>query len=123
MIRKLIELVVLSILVVGLVYLVNQVGPMGADAKTALKYLWLGMIGIIALGIVAGTMIALTAIILGIPFIKSLAGAEGGFWSRKHRGEKMAGAIGETVGGALKGAFSGLSEIKDLLERLIDKGN
>ncbi len=120
MIRKLIELVVLSILVVGLVYLVNQVGPMGADAKTALKYLWLGMIGIIALGIVAGTMIALTAIILGIPFIKSLAGAEGGFWSRKHRGEKMAGAIGETVGGALKGAFSGLSEIKDLTGRKVE---
>lgn len=119
MIKRLIELVVLSILVVGLVYLLNQVGPVGADAKSALKYLWLGLLGIIALGIVAGTILGLAAIVLGIPFIKSMAGAESGFWSKRNR-EKGAGFIGETVSGALKGALSGLGELKGLSPRRVE---
>jgi len=119
MIKRLIELVVLSILVVGLVYLLNQVGPVGADAKAALKYLWLGLLGIIALGIVAGTILGLAAIVLGIPFIKSMAGAENGFWSKRNR-EKGAGFIGETVSGALKGALSGLGELKGLSSRQVE---
>jgi DUF4097 and DUF4098 domain-containing protein YvlB len=114
MIRKLIELVVLSILVVGLVLLLNQVGPVGADAKVALKYLWLGLVGIIGLGIVSITLIALAAIFIGIPFAKHVLTGNG-FWSRK-RHEKGAG-IGEAVGGALNGlsGLSGLSGLGDLV--------
>ncbi|HNW43694.1 MAG TPA: DUF4097 family beta strand repeat-containing protein [Elusimicrobiales bacterium] len=118
MIRKLSELVFLSILVVGLVYLLNQVGPMGGDAKTALKYLWMGLLGITSLAIVSGTILGLAAIMLGIPFIKSLAGADGGAWAR--RKEKGAGFIGEAVGGALKGAFGSLGELKGLSPRKVE---
>lgn len=117
MIKKLIEFVVLSILVVGLVFLLNQVGPLGGEAKTALKYLWLGLVGIMALGIVSITLIALAAIFIGIPFAKHVMGGEGGFWTRKRR-EKGAG-IGEAVSGALGGlgglgGLSGLSGLGEL---------
>ncbi|PIS47578.1 MAG: hypothetical protein COT17_02745 [Elusimicrobia bacterium CG08_land_8_20_14_0_20_51_18] len=126
MIKKLIEVTILSILVVGLVYLLNQLGPLGADARVALKYLWLGLLGLAALGIVSVTLIALAAIILGIPFIKSMSGADGGFWSRRGRGERshgdevkagIGGFVGETVGGALKGAFGSIKDIKNLSSR------
>lgn len=130
MIKKLIEFVVLSILVVGLVFLLNQVGPMGGEAKTALKYLWLGLVGLMALGIVSITLIALAAIFIGIPFAKHVMGGEGGFWARKRR-EKGAG-IGEAVSGALGGlggldGLSGLSGLGELnltsrrIEVLADK--
>lgn len=114
MIKKLIELTVFSILVVGLVYLLNQFGPLGADAKTALKYLWLGLLGITALGIAAVTIISLTALIVGIPFVKSMAGANGGFWSRRNKERGSEGFVKEAVGGALKGAFGSGGELKDL---------
>lgn len=114
MIKKLIEIAVLSILVVGLVYLLNQFGPVGADARTALKYLWLGLLGIMALGIVSVTILGLAAIMLGIPFVKSMAGANGGFWSRKNRERGSEGFVKETVSGALKGAFESVGDLKEL---------
>jgi len=103
MIKRLIELTGLAILVIGLVYLLNQVGPLGADTRTMLKYLGLGVLGVVALGIVSVTILGLTAIIMGISFAKG-----GGFWSRKHR-EQESGCAAETAGSALKGALGSIS--------------
>ena len=121
MIKKLIEAAVLLILAVGLVYLFNDLGPIGADTKTAFKYLWLGFLGIAALVIVALTVISLTAIILAlrIPFIRSLSGAEGGSWAGRNRERGPEGFIKETVGGALKDAFGSLGGSADLSSRLV----
>jgi hypothetical protein len=68
-----------------------------------------------SLGIVAITILGMTAIVLGISFAKG----NGGFWSRGNK-EKGAGFIGETVGGALKGAFSSLGELKNLAPRRME---
>lgn len=103
MLKKLIEFVMLAILVVGLAWLLQQVGPLGADTKTILKYLGLGFLGLAALGIVSVTLLGLTAIIMGISFAKGA-----GFWGGRR--ERHAGVVGETVGAALKGALGGLSE-------------
>ena len=120
MIKKLIELVLLSILVVGLVYMLNHVGPVGGDAKTALKYLWMGLLGMFALGTVCVTLIALVAIMFGIPLIKSLAGAKGSFWSKGDREHGSGAFVHETVGGAIKGAFGAMGDFKDLTQRKVE---
>lgn len=103
MIKRLIELVLLALLVVGLAWLLQQVGPLGADTKTILKYLGFGFLGLAALGIVSVTLLGLTAIIMGISFAKGA-----GFWNGRR--ERTGGLVGETVGAALKGALGGLSE-------------
>ncbi len=77
MIKKLIEITALSVLVVGLIYLLNNMGPVGADAKTALKYLWFGLLGIMAVSIISVTIIALAAIIFGIGWLKGLTAGGG----------------------------------------------
>lgn len=111
MIKRLIELSFLTALVVGIVLLVNKAGPISPDTLTVLKYLGLGALGLLALAIVAGTILGLTAIIMGISFAKSAAGFG------RHGGDRAHGAggfIGEAVGGAIKGALSGLGELKNL---------
>ncbi|PIU20261.1 MAG: hypothetical protein COT18_03195 [Elusimicrobia bacterium CG08_land_8_20_14_0_20_59_10] len=118
--REAFKLVVLVILVTGLVYLLNQFGPLGADTKTALKYLWLGLLGIAALGLISVTLLGLAAIMFGIPFIKSMAGANGGFWSRKRHEKGSEGFLHETVGGALKGAFGAMGDLKKLTPRTLE---
>lgn len=127
MIKKLIELAVLSILVLGIVYLFNQLGPLSGDTKTALryggvglKYFGMGVLGIAALAIVAGTIISLAAIILGIPFIKSMTGSDGGFWSRRHKGTGIGAGVSETVNSALKNAFDSAKDWKSGSSRQVE---
>lgn len=109
MIKKLIELSFLTALVVGIVLLVNKAGPISPDTLTVLKYLGLGALGLLALAIVAGTILGLTAIIMGLSFAKSAAG-----FSRGDRARGAGGFIGEAVGGAIKGALSGIGDLKNL---------
>lgn len=104
MLKGLIKLSLLVALVVGIVLMVQQVGPLNPDTRVMLKYIGLGALGLAALGIVSVTILGLTAIIMGISFAKGA-----GFWAGR-RERHGAGVVGETVGAALKGALGGLSE-------------
>jgi DUF4097 and DUF4098 domain-containing protein YvlB len=106
MLKGLIKLSLLVALVVGIILMMQQVGPLSPDTRVMLKYLGLGAIGLAALGMISVTLLGLTAIIMGISFAKGR-----GFWAgRKEHGERAAGMVGETVGAALKGALGGLGE-------------
>ncbi|MBI4350318.1 MAG: DUF4097 family beta strand repeat protein [Elusimicrobia bacterium] len=113
MIKGLIQLTVLAILVTCLAYLLNNVGPLGADTKIMLKYLGFGVLGLAALGIVSVTILGLTAIILGISFAKGA-----GFWSGRR--ERACGTVGETVGAALKGALGGMNGAGSACSRKVE---
>lgn len=112
MIKRLIELTMLAILVVGLAWLLQQVGPLGGDTKTILKYLGLGFLGLAALGIISVTVLGLTAIVMGLSFAKNAAGMG--------RGEKGAGFLGGIVGGAVKGALGGLGSAGKMTSRTVE---
>jgi len=117
MIKRLIELSFLTALVVGIILLVNKTGPISPESLKVLKYLGLGALALMALSIVAGTILGLTAIIMGISFVKSAAGFG------RHGGERAQGTggfIGEAVGGAIKGALGGLGELKGLSSRRLE---
>lgn len=103
MLKGLIKLSLLVALVVGIVLMMQHVGPLNPDTRVMLKYIGLGALGLAALGIVSVTLLGLTAIVMGISFAKGA-----GFWGGRR--ERHAGAVGETVGAALKGALGGLSE-------------
>ncbi len=113
MIKRLIELTMLAILVVGLAWLLQQVGPLGGDTKTILKYLGFGFLGLAALGIISVTVLGLTAIIMGLSFAKSAAGLGA-------RAEKGAGFLGGIVGGAVKGALGGLGSAGKMTSRTVE---
>ncbi|GAB4029596.1 MAG: hypothetical protein Fur0012_04220 [Elusimicrobiota bacterium] len=112
MIKRLIEMAVLSALVVGIVYLLNQMGPIGADAKAALKYLWFGLLGISAIAIVSVTLISVVAIVFGIGWLKGLTSSSGsgGFWSGNYfkgkiGGDKIGAFVKQTVESSIRDAF------------------
>jgi len=104
MLKGLIKLCLLVALVVGVVLMMQHVGPLNPDTRVMLKYIGLGALGLAALGIISVTLLGLTAIVMGISFAKGA-----GFWAGR-RERHGAGAVGETVGAALKGALGGLSE-------------
>jgi hypothetical protein len=110
MIKRLIELTFLAVLVAGLVYLLQQIGPIGADSKAIMKYLGLGVLGLAALGIVSATILGLTAIIMGISFARKASGMG--------RGEN--GFLGGVVGGAIKSALGGLGSAGKVSSRTIE---
>ena len=116
MIKKLIEITVLAILIVGLIYLLNQIGTIGAEAKIALKYIWFGIIGIMALAIIAGTLIVLAAIIFGIGWLKGITGRDMNIKS----GSGIGSFVKQTVESALKGSFDTIKDIKNLSARNIE---
>lgn len=103
MLKGLIKLCLLVALVIGVVLMMQHVGPLNPDTRVMLKYVGLGALGLAALGIISVTILGLTAIIMGISFAKGA-----GFWAGRR--ERGAGVVGETVGAALKGALGGLSE-------------
>lgn len=103
MLKGLIKLAFLTALVVGIVLMMQYVGPLSPDTRAVLKYLGLGALGLAALGIVSVTILGLTAIIMGISFAKGA-----GFWAGRR--ERAGGFVAETVGSALKGALGGLGE-------------
>jgi len=114
MLKFLIKISFLTALVVGIVLMLQHVGQLTPQTVTMLKYIGLGALGLMALGIVSVTILGLTAIIMGLSFAKSAAG----FGSGKARG--AGGFIGETVGGAIRGALSGLGELKSLSSRQVE---
>jgi len=123
--KKLIELAVLSILILGIVYLFNQLGPLGADTKTALrycgiglKYFGMGVLGITALAIAGVTIIALAAITLGIPFVKNVTGSGGGFWARRHKDTGAGMGMPETAAGVMNAAFNYATEKAGVSRRI-----
>lgn len=112
MLKFLIKISFLTALVVGIILMLQHVGQLTPQTVTMLKYIGLGALGLMALGIVSVTILGLTAIVMGLSFVKSAAGFGGG------RG--AGGFIGETVGGAIKGALSGLGELKSLSSRHVE---
>lgn len=126
MLKRLIELAVLSVLVAGLVYLLNQMGPMGADAKAALKYLWLGLLGISAIAIASFTLIAVVAIVFGIGWLKGLTSSSGsgGFWNGNYfkgklGGDRIGDFIRRNVENSVRDAFE--SDSADMSSRNISR--
>jgi DUF4097 and DUF4098 domain-containing protein YvlB len=113
MIKSLIKLSFLTALVVGIVLMMEHIGPLGADTRVMLKYLGLGALGLMALSIVAVTILGLTAIIMGLSFAKSAAGLSA-------RAEKGAGFLGGIVGGAVKGALGGLGSAGKMSSRTVE---
>jgi len=103
MLKGLIKLSLLAALIIGIVLMMQQIGPLSPDTRVMLKYLGFGFLGLAALGIVSVTILGLTAIIMGISFAKGA-----GFWAGRR--ERAGGVVGATVGAALKGALGGLSE-------------
>ncbi|NLI10075.1 MAG: DUF4097 domain-containing protein [Elusimicrobia bacterium] len=106
MIRKLIELTILAILVAALVYLINLLGPIGADVKIIFKYLWYVFLTVAA----SVTIIAVVAIVFGIGWLKGITSSGSGFWDKKSSDIRIKGAkIGEyvknTVENSIKEAF------------------
>jgi DUF4097 and DUF4098 domain-containing protein YvlB len=126
MIKRLIELAVLAILVLGIVFLFNQLGPLSGDTKTmlrycgvGLKYFGMGVLGLTALAVAAATLIALTAIVLSLS-CKSTSGNGGGFWSRRHKTAGIGAGISETVNGTLKNAFDSAKDKAGVDSRQIE---
>lgn len=113
MLKGLIKLSLLAALVIGIVLMMQHLGPLSPDTRVMLKYLGFGFLGLAALGIVSVTILGLTAIIMGISFAKGA-----GFWAGRR--ERAGGFVAETVGGALKGAFSGLSEAGSSSSRKVE---
>ncbi len=112
MIKRLIELTFLAVLAAGLVYLLQQIGPIGADSKAILKYLGLGVLGLAALGIISVTILGLTAITMGLSFARKASGMG--------RGESGAGFLGGVVGGAVKSALGGLGGAGKVSSRKVE---
>ncbi|MBI4801670.1 MAG: DUF4097 family beta strand repeat protein [Elusimicrobia bacterium] len=113
MLKGLIKLSLLTALIIGIVLMMQHIGPLSPDTRVMLKYLGFGFLGLAALGIVSVTVLGLTAIIMGLSFAKGP-----GFWSGRR--ERAGGFVAETVGGALKGAFSGLSEAGSSSSRKVE---
>lgn len=113
MLKFLIKISFLTVLVVGIILMLQRVGQLTPQTVTMLKYIGLGALGLMALGIVSVTILGLTAIIMGLSFAKSAAGFGG-------KGRSAGGFIGETVGGAIRGALSGLGELKSLSSRQVE---
>lgn len=113
MLKGLIKLSLLAALIIGIVLMMQHLGPLSPDTRVMLKYLGFGFMGLAALGIVSVTILGLTAIIMGISFAKGA-----GFWAGRR--ERAGGFVAETVGGALKGAFSGLSETGSSSSRKVE---
>jgi|GEM_PF-902293 len=125
MIRRVIELLILVILlalvVVGSVYFFRWLGQNvtpSPEISSLLKYVWFGIMGLIALAIICGTFIALAAIILGIRWLKGITGENSGFKSGYPRG--IGGFIRETVETALGSALHSIKDIKELSPRSVD---
>ncbi len=107
MIKGLIKLSLLTALVVGLILLMQRVGPLSPDTRVMLKYLGLGSLGLAALGMISLTAIALTAIVMGLSFAKGVGG-----WSarRKERSGRGGAFVADIVGGAIRGAAGAAGE-------------
>ncbi|MHB0995303.1 MAG: DUF4097 family beta strand repeat-containing protein [Elusimicrobiales bacterium] len=96
MLKFLLKLSLLTAMVVGVILLMQHVGPLGPDTKVMLKYLGLGALGLAALSIVAITVLGLAGIAVAIFAIKRGTGAA------------------ESIGGGLKSGLSGLRGLSAL---------
>ena len=83
MFKFLLKLSLLTAMVIGVILLVQHVGPLGPDTKIMLKYIGLGALALAALCVVSITVIALAGIALAVFAIKRGAASA----------EKMAGGI------------------------------
>ncbi len=102
MLKFLLKLSLLTAMVIGVILLVQHVGPLGPDTKIMLKYIGLGALALAALCVVSITVIALAGIALAVFAIKRGAASA----------EKMAGGIRGGLDG-LKG-LSGLAGLAGL---------
>lgn len=96
MLKFLLKLSLLTAMVVGVILLMQHVGPLSPDTKVMLKYIGLGALGLAALSIVAITVLGLAGIAVAIFAIKRTSGAA------------------ETIGSGLKSGLSGLKGLSAL---------
>ncbi|MBP7795538.1 MAG: DUF4097 family beta strand repeat protein [Elusimicrobiales bacterium] len=110
MIKKLIEIVVLLILIIGLMFLVSNIGPVSPDARVVIKYIWFGLIGILGLAIVAITVISVVTIVFGISWLKNVV-SFGGYKSG------IGGFVKDAVNGSFDSGSSSFKDVKNFLQR------
>ena len=110
---------VLAVLVAAFIFIINHMGALGVDVNVALKYILIGLICIIALGIISVTLIALAGIFVGVPFIRNLLGGNGTAWSRRGRWNNCGNGLGETVGGSIRSAMSGMRDFRNMSARTV----
>jgi len=92
MLKFLLKLSILTALVVGVILLMQQVGPLSPDTRVMLKYIGLGALGLAALSIVAITVLGLAGIAVAIIAIRR----------------------GPAIAGSVAGGLSGLKGLKGL---------
>jgi DUF4097 and DUF4098 domain-containing protein YvlB len=112
MIRRLIELVVLAILVVGLIYILNAMGPIGADVKAVFKYIGLGILIIFG----GGILLAIITIIFGVSWLKSITSAKNFSKGSYNIGD----IVKDSVSGAIKGSFGSTGDMMGSSSREIE---
>jgi len=78
MLKFLLKLSILTALVVGVILLMQHVGPLNPDTRVMLKYLGLGALGLAALSVIAITVLGLAGIALAVFAIKRGSAAADG---------------------------------------------
>ncbi|MDD5209417.1 MAG: DUF4097 family beta strand repeat-containing protein [Elusimicrobiales bacterium] len=113
MLKFLLKLSILTALVVGVILLMQHLGPLGPDTKVMLKWIGLGALGLAALCIVSITLLGLAGIAVAIFAISRGPGA----------GEGMAGGLRGLKGlSALSalGSLKGLGDVSKYASRTVE---
>lgn len=104
MLKFLLKLSLLTAMVVGVILLMQHVGPLSPDTKVMLKYIGLGALGLAALSIVAITVLGLAGIAVAIFAIKRSTGVA----------EKVSVGLRGLKGLSALSALGGLSGLGEL---------
>lgn len=116
MLKFLLKLSLLTAMVIGIVLLMQHVGPLGPDTKVMLKWIGLGALGLAALCIVSITLLGLAGILVAIFAIKRSTGAAEGL-AGGLRG--LSGLKGLSALSAL-GSLKGLGDVSKFASRTVE---
>ena len=110
MLKFLLKLSILTALVVGVILLMQHLGPLGPDTKVMLKWIGFGALGLAALCIVSITLLGLAGIAVAIFAISRGSGAA----------EGVAGGLRGLSGLSALGSLKGLGDVSKYASRTVE---